>query len=165
MRIAFSEMTEADARAVAAWRYEGEYAVYNQHPGDEEAVAAMLDRRSPHYAARNERGELVGFFALGTSAEVEDVGVPSLYGPDEMIAVGLGLRPDLTSQGLGLDFVNAGLDYARQAFGPRAFRLFVLRFNERAIRVYERAGFQRVRELRVHNVHGENTFLEMRRDT
>jgi [ribosomal protein S18]-alanine N-acetyltransferase len=164
MRIAFSEMTEADARAVSAWRYEGAYAVYNQHPGDEEAIAAMLDRRSPHYAARDERGALVGFFAFGTSAEVEDVGVPSLSGPDETIAVGLGLRPDLTGQGLGLDFVNAGLDYARLTFHPRAFHLFVLRFNERAIRVYERAGFKRVRELRVRNVHGENTFLEMRRD-
>ncbi|HEV2457544.1 MAG TPA: GNAT family N-acetyltransferase [Ktedonobacterales bacterium] len=164
MQFGFSEMSEADARAVAAWRYEGEYAVYNQHPGDGEAIAGVLDRRSPHYAARDEHGALVGFFAFGTSAEVEDVGVPSHYGADQTITVGLGLRPDLTGQRLGLNFVNAGLDYARQAFHPRAFRLFVLRFNERAIRVYERAGFQRVRELHVRNVHGENTFLEMCRE-
>ena len=164
MRFGFSEMTEADARAIAAWRYEGAYAVYNQASGDEEAIAGMLDRRSPHYAVHDEHSALVGFFAFGTSAEVEGGNTPSLYGPDETIGIGLGMRPGLTGRGLGLEFVNAGLAFARQQFRPRAFRLFVLRFNERAIRMYERAGFQRIRELRVRNVHGENTFFEMRRD-
>ena len=36
-------------------------------------------------------------------------------------------------------------------------------FNRRAIRVYERAGFQSVGEVMQHSPHGERNFLEMRR--
>jgi [ribosomal protein S18]-alanine N-acetyltransferase len=42
---------------------------------------------------------------------------------------------------LGLAYLQAGLAFATQRFTPRRFRLSVATFNERAIRVYERAGF------------------------
>jgi ribosomal-protein-alanine N-acetyltransferase len=138
MQFAFHLMDEADARATLAWRYTGEYAVYNAGEGDE-ALAELLDRRSPHYAARDERGELVGFFAFGTSAAITTSPEPGIYGEDRSVLVGLGLRPDLTGKGLGLAFVNAGLALGREQFAPAAFRLFVMTFNQRAIRVYELA--------------------------
>jgi ribosomal-protein-alanine N-acetyltransferase len=91
--------------------------------------------------------------------------VPALYGEDQTIDIGLGMRPDLTGRGLGLAFVDAGLAFARGQFASRRFRLFVLTFNERAIRVYERAGFTRVRQFIQQNpVHGELHFVEMRRE-
>ena len=65
-----------------------------------------------------------------------------LYG-EPLLDVGLGLRPDLTGRGLGLGFVAAVLALGRERFGPVGFRLSVAVFNERAIRVYERAGFVR----------------------
>jgi [ribosomal protein S18]-alanine N-acetyltransferase len=46
----------------------------------------------------------------------------------------------------------------------RAFRLFVMTFNERAIRVYERAGFERVKVVIQHSLEGERPFLEMRQE-
>jgi hypothetical protein len=54
----------------------------------------------------------------------------------------LGMRPDLTGRGLGEEFVHAGLRFARETYSPPAFRLTVATFNQRAIRVYERAGFE-----------------------
>ncbi len=161
----FSPMDEASARAILAWRYDGPYATYNLDDGDG-ALIELLDPRSPHVAGRDERGELVGFFAYGTAAEVGGDPTPALYaagGEEGLLSVGLGLRPDLTGHGLGLAFVTAGLDYAREHFAPRAFRLFVLSFNERAMRVYERAGFMRVGTLRTRTPHGEHAFIEMRR--
>lgn len=169
MQFFFEPMNEEDARAVLAWRYEGPYAVYNmQEDFDEEnidAVAALLDRRSPHYAVRDQAGELIGFFGFGSSAYVTGSDEPHLYGENNTITIGLGMRPDLTGRGkgLGLAFVNAGLDFARREFAPDFFRLFVLTFNERAIRVYEKAGFQRVRMVVQHNPQGERLFLEMSR--
>ena len=76
MQLHFVPMEEADARAILTWRYEGQYAIYNWE--EEDDPEEMLDRRSPHYAVKDERGELVGFFAYGSSAQVWDSGEPHL---------------------------------------------------------------------------------------
>src|SRR5260370_20651534 len=73
------------------------------------------------------------------------------------------MRPGLVGKGLGLAFVDAGLAFAKEQFKPDYFRLFVLTFNERAIKVYERAGFQRVGIYMQHTEQGERDFLEMSR--
>jgi ribosomal-protein-alanine N-acetyltransferase len=164
MPYTFTFMSEKDARTIQTWRYEEPYTIYSFAPS-EEGLAEMLEPRSPHYAVRNEQGELIGFFCYGTAAQVWENTVPALYGEDRTIDIGLGLRPDLTGKGLGLAFIEAGLAFARERFAPRHFRLFVLSFNKRAIRVYERAGFTRVRAfMQLNPVHGELHFVEMRRE-
>lgn len=163
MQFRFRLLNEADARAIQGWRYAGEYAIYNMSADDPDERDELLDRRSPYYAAHDESGALVGFFVFGTSAEIEDRSPPGMVGEDGTITVGLGLRPDLTGKGLGVSFVNAGLAFAKAQFAPVAFRLFVMPFNERAIRVYERAGFQRVGLVTQRGPRGERAFLEMRR--
>jgi RimJ/RimL family protein N-acetyltransferase len=162
MQFTFAPIDEATARAIRQWRYDGPYAAYNAE-NDAGDVSEELDRRSPYVAARDETDSLVGFFSFGTSAEVSEHAEPALYGPDRSIAVGLGLRPDLTGRGLGLSFVEAGLAFAREHYAPASFRLYVLSWNERAIRVYERAGFTQVRVFTQRNMHGENEFVEMTR--
>ncbi len=160
-------MDEVVAEAIHAWRYEGAYAVYNMGSDDgdkTEGMAELLDRRSPYYVVRDEQGELVGFFNVGTSALVWGSNKPSIYVEDQTIAIGLGMRPIATGKGMGLAFVQACLDFARQEFAPEHFRLYVFPWNARAIRVYERAGFQRVRIFLQHTIHGEREFLEMSRD-
>jgi RimJ/RimL family protein N-acetyltransferase len=159
-------MNEEDARAICAWRYEGEYAIYNMGADAnsiEDALVEMLDRRSPHFAVRDEQGDLVGFYAFGTSATISQVDEPALYAENNTIFIGLGMRPDLTGKGLGLDFINAELDLARQRFAPDSFRLYALSYNKRAIRAYKKAGFEQVRIFTQHNIHGDNEFIEMTR--
>lgn len=161
----FTPMTEPDARAILSWRYAGPYAVYNTDEEDREAVLReLLDPRSPYVAARDESSELAGFFAYGSAAEVGEVAAPHLFAPDGLLAVGLGLRPDLTGQGRGVAYMEAGLAYAREHYHPRAFRLYVLSFNARAMRVYARAGFARAATVRVAFAGGEREFIEMRRE-
>jgi ribosomal-protein-alanine N-acetyltransferase len=161
MQFIFTPMEEEDVREIEMWRYEGPYSVYNWGEGDN--LEELLDRRSPYYAVMNEQGELIGFFAYGSAAYVWSSEEPHLYSEGKTIAIGLGLRPDLTGKGLGPAFVQAGMDFARQHFAPERLRLFVLTFNERAIRVYERAGFERVGIYIQHNPDGDREFLEMRR--
>lgn len=164
MQFTFTPMNEVDAQAICSWHYEEAYSVYNiGSDAEEDAAAEMLDRRSPYYAVRNEQGKLVGFFCYGTSAQPWHNDEPGIYAENRTVPIGLGLRPDLTGKGLGVAFVNAGLDFARKQFAPKFFCLYVMTFNERAIKVYENVGFERVGMYMQHNAYGEHAFLEMRR--
>lgn len=58
-------------------------------------------------------------------------------------------------------FLLASLEFARRRFSPDSFTLSVATFNERAILLYERAGFSRNK----HNTNGgEYLFLSMARE-
>lgn len=160
-----SLLRKAEARAIQTWRYPEPYSIYNLS-GDPAEVEEMLDRRSPHYAVRDGTSDLIGFLAFGSSAEVGEMSEPHLYADDGGLSVGLGLRPDRTGQGLGQTLVEAGLALGRERYAPAYFRLFVLAWNTRAIRVYERAGFRWV-GVRVRDVpaaEGVRHFFEMRRE-
>jgi RimJ/RimL family protein N-acetyltransferase len=171
MDVAFHPITEGSAHRLAAWRYPAPYDTYDI--GDDlAALAEMLDARSPWfvaYDAADPAGEPVGYCCFGTAAEVGWSGEPRLWTTDaSTLSVGLGLRPNLTGQHLGLPFFEAVLAVAVDRFAPAAFRLYVLAFNQRAIRVYERAGFRQVAEIDLPPAGTAGTeprhFLEMRRD-
>ena len=166
MIFTFSPMTEADARAVGTWQYEGPYRVYSLKRDDAAPAPEdeLLDKRSPYFAVHDENDELVGFFCFGTAAEVSgEVESPRLWTRDRSLTIGLGLRPDWTGRGLGLTFVEAGLEFARAQFAPSSFRLFVLTWNKRATRVYERAGFRRVGTYLQRREQETSEFAEMYR--
>jgi ribosomal-protein-alanine N-acetyltransferase len=68
----------------------------------------------------------------------------------------------VTGCGLGLAFVTAGLDFARERLGATRFVLDVAEFNERAIHVYERAGFRRIgTKTRYFEGWGDVPFVDM----
>jgi RimJ/RimL family protein N-acetyltransferase len=156
-------MTEAEARAVAGWRYDGPYALYDGSD-DPAALAEMLDPANPYYAALTPAGEFVGYFCYGPPATVGGERHRDAFGGEGVLDVGLGMRPDLTGRGLGLAFVRAGLDFARARFAPRRFRLAVATFNRRAIAVYGRAGFRREGAIVVDGPDGGREFAIMSRD-
>jgi len=164
MNFSFLPMNEADGRTILNWKYEEPYGTYSMSPDAVGVIDELLDTRSPYYAVRDSADELIGFFCFGTAAEVGGSQAPRLIGSDRCLSVGLGMRPDLTSKGMGLWFVKAGLDFAQREFNPVSFRLFVLAWNTRAIRVYERAGFRRRGTLSQHSSSGESQdFVRMYR--
>ena len=157
----FEPMNDEQARAVAAWRYEAPYDFYDManDPEDLEELLGPPERREGYYALLSD-GELVGFFCYGPGGQLPTFDYPD----DGSVDVGLGLEPDLTGKGLGLEFVRAGLRFGRHRFSPAGFRLSVATFNERAILIYERAGFRRV-EVFMHHEHGADyPFLLMTRE-
>ncbi len=157
----FTPMNDEEARAVVSWRYEVPYDFYDMAK-DPEGLAELLgppERREGYYAVRT-GGELVGFFCFGPGGQL-----PSFdYADDGSLDIGLGLRPDLTGRGLGLEFLLAGLEFGRRQFAPAGFRLAVATFNERAIQVYERAGFGRVTVFTHHTDGADHPFLLMTRE-
>ncbi len=158
---AFRPMSDEEARALVAWRYEAPYDFYDmaKDPEGLEELMGPPERRSGYYAVRSD-GELVGYFCFGSGGQLSSFD----YTDDGYLDIGLGLRPDLTGKGLGLKFLLAGLEFGRRQFAPAGFRLAVATFNERAIRVYERAGFREV-EVFTHQTNGgEIPFLLMTRE-
>ena len=148
----FAPLSQEDAEAIADWRYPEPYSFYDwtADPDDLRELLEPECRGDAYWAAQDEAGELVGYFSFKPRDE-------------ETLELGLGLRPDLTGQGLGGSFLAAGLEFARTQFAPARFVLSVAIFNERAIRVYERTGFARERTYMHSTNGGEWEFVEMSR--
>ena len=144
-------MSQADAVAILDWHYAPPYSFYDW-TADNDDAALLLDakrRKGRFFSAFDEDSSLVGYFEFQAKG-------------DEVV-IGLGLRPDLTGIGLGREFVEAGLIFARERFRPTQLRLSVAAFNERAIKVYERAGFTVTHAFDHETNGGVHRFFEMTR--
>jgi ribosomal-protein-alanine N-acetyltransferase len=144
-------MAAADAQAIAQWRYPAPYSFYDAD-ADPDDLAELLEpsewgRR--YFAATDADGQLVGLFVFKVDGGV--------------VEIGLGLRPDLTGQGLGASFVEAGMRHASVALGATELALAVAAFNRRAITVYERAGFREFRRYDHATNGGVHEFVWMTR--
>lgn len=139
MAFIFQPMNEVHARTLIDWRYEPPYDIYNLSPDDEADIDFFIDPQTGHYSMTNEQGELLAFCCFGREGQV-----PGGDYSTDALDIGLGVRPDLTGQGRGALFVNAVLDFARRTFSPPMFRVTVAEFNQRALRVWTKAGFRPV---------------------
>jgi ribosomal-protein-alanine N-acetyltransferase len=151
MKFTVGPLTTSHAEEIAAWHYEPPYDFYDME-ADPEDLEELLDpgRRDRFRAAIDETGALVGFYYF--------------LKRDDEVEIGLGLRPDLTGLKHGRAFLETGLEYARHAWTPVRFRLFVAAFNKRAIRLYEKASFRRVGTATRTLALGDFEFLELERE-
>jgi ribosomal-protein-alanine N-acetyltransferase len=152
MTFRFRSMSQEDAEAIAGWHYPEPFSFYDW-AADSNDLAELLDptaRGNDYFAVEDEDDTLIGFFHFKTP-----------HGP--RLAIGLGLHPERTGQGLGKSFVEARLDFGRARFVPREFTLSVASFNRRAISVYERVGFSAVRVYSHWTNGAEWEFVEMER--
>jgi RimJ/RimL family protein N-acetyltransferase len=133
--------SDATFRAMESWRYEPPYDFYD---GDVEPVL----NPERFYEALDEDDSLVGFYYF------EEKG--------DALEIGLGLRPELTGRGLGLEFFRAGVEFGRERYRATRIILAVAAFNERAVKVYERGGFHITgRHMRHFERWGAVEFIDM----
>lgn len=122
------------AEAICSWRYEPPYDLYNwdswekmQREGEE--FADPVIRRDQYAAVVNEEHALVGFCQF--------------FPLKGVTRLGLGMSPDRCGHGFGQRFVSAIVKEARRRAPKDEIDLEVLTWNDRAIRTYEKAGFER----------------------
>jgi [ribosomal protein S18]-alanine N-acetyltransferase len=130
------ELTVADARQIATWRYEGQWRTYDSRPD------GLLSADAGYRAVADEvTGALVGYVCTGAEARV-----PGLAEKSGVIDVGAGMRPDLVGSRIGSEFGAAVLGHIAADAGTSEFRLraVVLDWNERSLRLCARLGFRRV---------------------
>lgn len=149
MEIIINPMNQQDAELIAEWEYEGIYSFYNPKKDREdlEELLSPESRENTYFSAYNDNGELIGLFEFCQDGDV--------------VEIGLGLKPELAGRGYGQSFIDQGLQFARKTFNPRSFQLSVALFNKRAIKVYERIGFEPQEAFHHETNGGVHEFLRM----
>jgi len=134
------------------WQYEGEFAFYDM-PNDQNDLAEFLnpDQRTEHYYAVMDETQLIGFFVFEPG--------------QDSLELALGMRPDLTGRGNGTAFLESGLAFAIEKYQPQQIELAVATFNERAIRLYTKSGFEPVERFQQETNGGSYEFVKMRLHT
>ena len=143
------KMEQSEALEIAErWKYDGEYAFYDMmaDPEDYEEIVTP-EKRGNRYFSVFDGDDLTGFFCVEQDgADVE---------------IGLGLRPGLTGQGRGKAFLEEILRFVRENYSFEKIKLDVVSFNQRAIKVYERAGFLKTGTAKVSTNGGVYDFVLM----
>jgi [ribosomal protein S18]-alanine N-acetyltransferase len=136
---------------ILSWRHDQPYDFYNNEQTPE-AISEML--AESYFSVFDDHKEVVGFFCAGSSAQVPN----EIYTYSQgFIDIGLGMRPEFTGQGNGTLFFTAVLSQIDKMLGISSKRLTVAKFNDRAIRLYEKMGFSREAEF----IKGSTEFIIM----
>ncbi len=118
------------------WHYDPPYNYYDLAP---EYFPGLLNLDYRYHHVLNQSGELDGFCCFGEDARVPG-GVYS-EGEPRVLDIGVGLKPELTDQGLGKDFVAAVLNYARDTYQSEIFRVTIADFNQRSLKTFQSLRF------------------------
>jgi len=137
MELSFTPLQPEHAGAIVVWSYEPPYDIYNISPDAADIVIAdMLDPQN-HFYAVLDGDALIGFRSFGPDGQV-----PGGEYDASCIDTGGGLRPDLTGKGLGAEILQKGLEFGARELGADRFRVTIATFNQRAIKVCKRVGFE-----------------------
>ena len=137
MSLSIHPLTMAQAREMICWRYDEPYDIYNIA---EEDPAFFVDPQNGYWAILDSDEALVGFCNFGADAQVPG----GDYGADAL-DIGMGMRPDLTGQGHGVDHSALVFDFARRNHPNYAeHRVTIAEFNLRAQSVCRSHGFLKV---------------------
>jgi [ribosomal protein S18]-alanine N-acetyltransferase len=130
-------MTEEYSKQILSWKYEAPYDFYNNEETSE-SLNELLE--NPYYAVLSHDQELVGFFCIGSAAQVPYGSTVGAYNED-LKDIGIGMNPSLTGQGFGMQFFSFILSYILETYQLESIRLTVAKFNKRAIHLYKKLGF------------------------
>lgn len=138
LQISYRPADKKSAREFLGWQYEPPYDIYNCPPEElDVAIEYNIDQANNVYAMLDQNGRLVGYCSYG-----EDAQVPGGDYSEGALDIGLMIKPELTGQGLGAAFVSDVIRNGVEEYTPKKLRVTVAAFNHRAIRVWQKNGFQ-----------------------
>ena len=137
MLYTINPLTQKNAKIIVGWQYDPPYDLYDMEP---KHLVGLLNPDYRYHQVLDRSGELAGYCCFG-----EDARVPGgIYdeGEPKVLDIGVGLKPQLTGQGLGKEFVSAILFYAGNTFQPPIYRVTVADFNQRSLKTFLSLGFE-----------------------
>ncbi|MCJ7623252.1 MAG: GNAT family N-acetyltransferase [Anaerolineaceae bacterium] len=149
----FFPIDEASVRLITEWHYAPPYDTYNIATENlTETVNYFLDPEYAYHIIKDENDDLTAFCTFGSDAQV-----PGGDYSEDALDIGIGVRPDLTGRGKGHVFIQSVFDFALEKYKSEIVRVTIAEFNKRAIRVWEKAGFQHVQSF--HRTYDDKPFL------
>lgn len=145
--------SKAETREVAAWSYSPPFDLYNGNPDHPELFLTRNAEGEGYYPAVDQHGALAAFAVFGVEARVRGQEPAA-----DTLDVGLGVRPDLTSLGIGTELLGFIVAQAGASQVTSTLRCAVAVFNARSLALCHRAGFSPVRDF---TGPGERTFREL----
>ena len=130
MELTYHIIKEEEKRMVCSWKYEGEYACYNQPSYEEAKEKGMLFCNPEH--EKNFRAFYDGDVLVGFTNLMED---------NDGVFLGIGVHPDLCSKGYGTAIIMECCRISEELYPMKPLYLTVRTWNQRAIRCYEKCGF------------------------
>ncbi len=146
----FRRVSNDDVEDMLTWKYEGVYAFFDNDlsQGKIDYIKNMpLDENA--YSIYNKDNWLIGNCNVYLN---------------EKVTFSVQMRPSLTSRGKGKEFLEAFLLFAKEKYNLKNIGLSVLKFNERAIRLYNSLNFKVTGEFMGKTVKGDMEFISMERE-
>ena len=145
----FHRTTEEEKYAICEWRYDGDCAIYDLPPYEEQlrSCRGLADPKN-HYYSFWDGTRLIGYIRL-TEEETA-------------VLFGIGVDPAFCGRGYGQEICRKACEMSHRLYPGKPICLEVRTWNERAIRCYEKAGFRIEGEpVRKTTPIGEGLFYRM----
>lgn len=150
MNYEFRRVTEENVKELLTWKYDGIYSFFdNDFSQGKIDYIKTFPQDENAFSIFNDNNELVGSCTIYLN---------------EQVTFSVQMKPALTSKGLGKGFMEAFLKFAKEKYQLKTIGLTVLKFNERAIRLYKSLGFKETKEFIGKTVKGDMEFLAMEKE-
>ena len=105
MDYTYTVMTQEEAEEIAYnWHYEGKYSFYDIEADEEDLAEFLHDESRGSYIFCEGKWHSRGYFTVCKIT-------------DGTVDIGLGMRPNITGNGFGLQFINAILAFSKEKYG------------------------------------------------
>ena len=123
-------LTDEDKKAICSWKYDGEYSIYNLPSYDslkKSQTGFMNPYKEKNYRVFKSSDNIIGYINL-VERETD-------------VYIGIGVNPVFLNMGFGTRILFEGCRLSNELYPEKPLRLEVRTWNKRAIRCYEKAGF------------------------
>ncbi len=146
MKLSFRLITEDDVKQLLSWQYAPPYDIYNfEGEVSECEIEYYLNPQFHFHVIVDNTDSIIAFCSFGMDGQVTGGDYS-----ENALDIGLGVRPDLTNQGKGINYVQSVINFAIETFNPTALRVTIAEFNVRAQKVWQKIGFVKISKFQSH---------------
>lgn len=130
-KLIYGNLSQEAKCEICGWQYSGEYALYNLPSYEKmksKKIGFMNPKTESNYYGFWDEDVLVGFV--------------NILEEKTEVFIGIGVKPDLCGKHYGQQMLKIAYDISKRLYPNKPLYLEVRKWNTRAIKCYEQAGFR-----------------------